>query len=370
MKRETTLVISIVLTLVGFGVIMVYSATAAGENGMGLLSRQLIYAGIGLAIMFFAAHIDYHRLRDPHIYITIVVAAIVLLVLVLLPAIGVKVEGARRWIRLGGFQFQPSEFAKFALILLLAVKLTQNHAVRHHIGKGFFPPVIIGVVFAALVYLQVDLGIPMILMVITLSMMWAAGIHIAYIASAFTLVLACGGCLAITTPHRLERIRAVWSPWAHRDDASFQLVQSLQAFAQGGADGQGFGAGEQKLSYLFAAHTDFIFAVIGEELGLIGTLTIVALFALFVWAAFRIATNAADLFGALLATGITAVFAFQAAFIMAVTTGMLPTKGLPLPFVSYGGTALVVSLGLVGILVSVGAQAGPEEGRSRPVVAR
>jgi cell division protein FtsW len=369
MKRETTLVITVVLALLGIGVIMVYSATAVGEDGYGLLQRQVVYAGAGLAAMFFAARFDYHRLRDPKIYITLVGISLLLLILVLIPKIGVEIDGARRWIRIGGFQFQPSEFAKFALILLLAVKLTENQESRNHIAKGYFPPVLIGLAFATLVYFETDLGIPMVLMVITVSMMWAAGIHLFYIAGTFSLCLAGAVYLAVSTPHRLARIKAVWDPWAHRDDASFQLVQSLQAFAQGGLEGTGLGSGEQKLYYLFAAHTDFIFAVIGEELGIFGTLAVVTLFCLFVWGAFRIATNAADLFGALLATGIATVLAFQAAFIMAVTTGMLPTKGLPLPFVSYGGTALVVSLGLVGVLASVGAQAGPEQERPRPVIA-
>ena len=361
MKRETTIVIVTTLALAGIGVLMVFSATAVDGDGLGLLKRQAIFASLGVLALFIAARFDYHRLRDGFLYKCIVLGSLGLLLLVLVPGIGVKVDGAQRWLRVGGFQFQPSEVAKAALIVLLAVKLTQNQANKNHLLKGYLPPVIIGVMFAGLVYLERDLGVPVVLMVVTLAMMWAAGIHWGYITA--TAAAGAGGVafLAITTPHRLVRLLAFWDPWAHRDDASFQLVQSLRAFAEGGLEGAGLGAGQQKLYYLFAAHTDFIYAVIGEEVGLIGTLFVLILFGILCWASLRIAAHASDMFGSMLATGIATLIMFQAAFIMAVTVGLLPTKGIPLPFVSYGGSSLIIFMALVGLLVSVGAQAGNTE---------
>jgi cell division protein FtsW len=368
MRRETTLVFTVVLTLVSVGILMVFSVTAVDGDPAGVLKRQLTYAVIGLVAMCVMARFDYHRLRDPYVYLGIVAIALGLLVLVLIPGIGVRVDGAQRWIRIGSFQFQPSELAKFALIVLLAVKLTQNLGVRNHLLKGYLPPLAIGLLFAGLIYAERDLGVPVVIMSVALAMMWAAGIHWAYIS--VTGALCAGGvlALAIITPHRWQRLIAFLDPWAHRDDASFQLVQSLRAFAQGGFSGVGLGASEQKLHYLFAAHTDFIFAVLGEELGMRGTLFVVGLLALFVWGAFRIAMNARDLFGTLLATGISVLIVFQATFIICVTTGLLPTKGLPLPFVSYGGTSLIVFMALAGILISIGAQAGLEEPARRALL--
>jgi cell division protein FtsW len=361
MTRETTLVIVTTLALVGIGVLMVFSATAVDGDGLGLLKRQAVFAVLGIAALVIAARFDYHRLRDPFLFKCIVLGSILLLGLVLVPGIGVKVDGAQRWIRILGFQFQPSEMAKVALILLLAAVLTDNQANRNHLIKGFFPPVFIGGLFATLVYLERDLGVPVVLLVVTLGMMWAAGIHWVYIGSTAAGGAALAAFLAISTPHRMQRLLAFWDPWAHRDDASFQLVQSLRAFAEGGLQGAGLGAGQQKLYYLFAAHTDFIYAVIGEEAGLVGTLFVLFLFGLLCWASLRIAAYANDTFGSLLATGIAVLIMFQAAFIMAVTVGLLPTKGIPLPFVSYGGSSLIIFMALVGILVSIGAQAGNSE---------
>lgn len=358
MKRETTLVITTTLALVAIGVIMVYSATAVSGDGLGLLKRQAVFAAVGLVALLVAARFDYHRLRDPFLFKTLVLGSIVLLFLVLIPGIGVKVDGAQRWIRILGFQFQPSELAKFALIVLLAAKLTDNQTNKNHLFKGFLPPVCIGAFFAGLVYLERDLGVPVVLLAVTLGMMWAAGIHWAYIGSTAAAGAALAAFLAVSTPHRMQRLLAFWDPWAHRDDASFQLVQSLRAFAEGGLHGAGLGAGQQKLYYLFAAHTDFIYAVIGEEAGFVGTLFVLLLFGVLCWASLRIAAYANDAFGSLLATGIAVLIMFQAAFIMAVTVGLLPTKGIPLPFVSYGGSSLIIFMVMIGILVSIGAQAG------------
>ena len=356
MKRETTLIMTLVLALAAFGVLMVYSATAVGGNPLGLLHRQLMYAAVGLCAFFFLAHFDYHRFADGPIYKSLMAISILLLLLVLVPPLGVEVDGARRWMKIGPFQFQPSEFAKLVLLVWLAVKLSANQEHVRKLFRGFVPPIFVSCVFAGLVFLEKDLGLPVVLMFVALVVMWIAGVRWFYLLMT---TLAGGGAVAYFiqhSPERRERLMAFLDPWAHRDDASFQLVQSFRAFAEGGLWGQGAGAGEQKLYYLFAAHTDFIFSVVGEELGLVGSLAVVAAFVLFLYASFKIALCAPDLLGCLLASGIAVMISFQAAFIMAVTVGLLPTKGLPLPFVSYGGTSLIVFMALAGILANVGAQ--------------
>lgn len=368
MQRETTAIIVIVLILVACGVLMVYSATAVGGDGFGLLRRQLAYVAIGLFVFFLFARFDYHRLGEAKFYRNILLVSLGMLVLVLFPPFGVEVDGARRWLKIGPFQFQPSEIAKFALILWLAVKLTVNRMHAKKFWSGFLPPIMVTGLFVFLIYKEKDLGLPAVLLGVSLIVMWNAGINVVYLMLTGVAGVAGVVYIAVTTPYRLERLLAFLDPGAHRDDASFQLVQSLRAFAQGRFWGQGLGAGEQKLDYLFAAHTDFIFSIIGEERGLLGSLFIVALFMGLSFAAFRIVLKAQDMFGSLLACGCAVLIAFQSAFIMAVTVGLLPTKGMPLPFISYGGTALIVFLACAGVLVNVGAQVHQEETGGRSIV--
>jgi len=359
MKRESTLLITAVLALVLLGVLMMYSA-ASGENGnLARLIWQMLFVAAGLVAMYIAAHFDYRRFSDPTIYRAIVVSSIILLALVLVPGIGVEVNGARRWISVAGFRFQPSEMAKFALIVLLAAKLAQQHESTQSFFKGFLPSMLIGAFFAGMVFLERDLGIPALLMMVTLAMLFVAGVRWSYLAASLLPLSGAMAALIIFWPHRLKRFGAFIDPWQDRAGDGFHLIQSLMGFANGGVWGVGAGAGEQKLGYLYAANTDFVFAVLGEELGLFGTLATLALFLLLTFVACWVAMNAHDLFGCLLASGIAALISGQAALVMAVTIGLLPTKGLPLPFISHGGTALVITLGLAGILVNVAVQASP-----------
>ncbi|MDQ1255565.1 MAG: putative lipid flippase FtsW, partial [Candidatus Hydrogenedentes bacterium] len=326
---------------------------------------QVVSAIVGLVAMFVAAHTDYHRLRVPGIYRPLVAFSLLLLVLVLIPGLGVNVYGAQRWLRIFTFQFQPSELAKFAVIVLLAVKLTERQDQIRSFWKGFLPPVFLASCFAALILLEKDLGMPVVIMTVAFVMIFAAGCHWAYVVSSIFPAILGVLVLSVTSPHRLRRLFAFWDKWEYRDNESYQLIQALAAFSRGGIFGRGPGASEQKLDYLPAAHTDFIFAIWSEEMGLIGSLVLVGLYVALLIVAIRVAMYARDLFGTLLATGIITLITFQAAFIMAVTTGLLPTKGLPLPFVSYGGTALIIFLGLMGILINVGRQAqAPEEDES------
>jgi cell division protein FtsW len=354
MKQNTTTVMTVVLALTMIGILMVYSAGAFNADDRHLFLKEILYASIGLVAFFFLARFDYRHFMDPVIFRGISLFSIATLIVVLI--IGREVDGGQRWIRIGPVGFQPAEVAKFALVLLLAVKLT--HA-RDHIGKfwrGFLPPILIAGVFAGLVFAERDIGIPVMMIIATYVMIFVAGANLYHMAACALPVIA-GGALAIHyAPHRVARLTAFLDPWQFRNDNGWQLIQSLSAFAQGGLLGRGAGASEQKLGYLPAASTDFIFAIIGEEFGLWGTWLVVGLFVLLVVTMFRIAMGARDLFGSLLVSGIASFIGFQAAFIIAVTTGLLPTKGLPLPFISAGGTALIMSLAMSGVVVNVGLQ--------------
>lgn len=354
MRRESIILLSIVLALVLVGIFIVYSASAVNPDSFGRLQRQLVYAGIGLLTLFVMAHFDYHRLGDPLLFRSIVLFAFLLLGLVLIPGIGVVRGGAQRWIAIGSFTFQPSEFAKFAVILLLAVKLSSNQEHISSLTRGFVPPILIASLFALLILFERDLGTPVIIAAVALAMLFLAGARWRHLLPSVAPVAGLIYLLSITSPYRLRRLMAFLDPWSHSDTEGYQLIQSMTAFAQGSVWGRGPGAGEQKLFYLPAAHTDFIFAVWAEEMGLVGTVSLVLLFMALLAVSLRIAFAAPDLFGTLLAGGIVALVGIQAAVNMAITTGLLPTKGLPLPFISWGGSSLIVFMGLMGILLSIG----------------
>lgn len=356
MKRESTLILTIVFALVLIGIFMVYSASAV-DAGSGRLTRQLVYVSIGLVLLFLMAHFDYHQLQNPVLFRALIVFSLALLVLVLVPGVGVVRGGARRWIEIGAFTFQPSELAKFGLILILAVKLSGNQENLKSFRKGFIPPVVTTAIFAALILAEKDLGGPIVLCAVAFLMLLTAGIPWRYLVPSILPVVSVVYTLAMTSPHRVKRLMAFMDPWQYSDDEGYQLIQSMAAFAQGAVWGRGPGAGEQKLYYLPEAHTDFIFAVWAEEMGLIGSLVLLGLFLVLIVVALRVAVCARDLFGTLMATGIISLVAVQAAINMAVTTGLLPTKGLPLPFISWGGSSLIVFMTLMGILINIGLQA-------------
>ncbi len=356
MKRETTIIILSMLTLTLAGALMVFSIGAIRSPNAILFLKHLVFLLAGLIGFLVMMRFDYHYLGTQPALRYIVLGALALLGLTFMPGIGLSMGGASRWIGWRSLSFQPSEFAKFALVLLLAVRMTQHQERIKQFFAGFVMPFGIAGVFAGIVLAQKDIGIPFIMFGATLSMVWAAGARKRYIIGSGLI----GGVLA--TPlialqsYRLERIIAFLDPWTYRQETGWQLIQSMSAFAQGGFWGRGAGAGEQKLGYLPAAHTDFVFAMIGEELGFVGALITVLLFVAILYASLRIAANAPELFGTLLAVGIVTLVAFQALFIISVTLGLMPTKGLPLPFVSYGGTSTLVNLTMMGVLVNIGAQ--------------
>ncbi len=368
MKREVTAVFILVLTLVSLGILMTFSAQgykSTGELGAGEPLTQLYALGIGFVAMLVAARFDYHRFRDALVFRGIVLASLILLVAVLIQGVGAEAKGAQRWIRLPGFQFQPSELGKFALILLLAVKLTANHENLQRFFSGFLPPVCIAGLFAGLVLAENDLGVPVVMMTVAYLMMGVAGVSLRYMVLSFAPLGAILLVAIVKSPHRVKRLAIFLDPWADPLDGGFNLIQSYSAFAQGQFWGKGAGAGEQKLGYLFASNTDFVYALVGEEFGLVGTMTVLVLFVGLLFAGYRIAANAKDMFGALMATGIVALISVQALVMMMVNIGLLPTKGLPLPFISYGGTSLILFMGLAGVLTNIGIQGEVPEEASR-----
>lgn len=350
MRREAVTFFTLVLGLLLSGVYIVYSASVSTDR----LERQLIYVAIGIVAMTVTSHFNYRRWADTWVYRGIALLALVLLVAVLMPQIGDVRLGAQRWIEIAGFSFQPSEAAKFALILLLAVKLARNQDELGRFWKGFAPHMFIALVFAVLVLLERDLGTPVVFCSTALMMLYLAGARWKHIFPCFVLGGIAVYILAVTSEYRFRRLTAFLDPWADRSDSGYQLIQSLSAFSQGSIWGRGPGAGEQKLGYLPEAHNDFIFAVWGEELGLAGCLLLLSMFAGLLIVGMRIAYCSRDVFGTLLAGGIVSMLAFQSAFNMAVTVGLLPTKGLPLPFISWGGTSLIVYMAMMGVVINVG----------------
>ncbi|HKA21953.1 MAG TPA: putative lipid II flippase FtsW [Blastocatellia bacterium] len=347
--------LAIVLGITLFGAVMVYSASAIlAEKTYGnqfyFLARQGLWALIGLIAMAAALSIDYRYYKRPVVIYTVLIATLVLLVAVLfLP----RINGTHRWIRHGRyFSLQPSEPAKLALIAFLAFFLERRIREIASFNRTFIRAALVAGALIGLVALEPDLGTSLALGLVFLTMMFQAGTPARYFA-----VLAVPVVPAITfmllKPWRFARLLAFLDPWKYQTTYGFQPVQSMIAIGSGGPGGVGFAQGRQKLFYLPAPHTDFIFAVIGEELGLIGAGTLVLLFGLLAWRGLRAARFAPDLFGQLLAVGLTTMIIAQAFFNISVTLSLVPTKGIPLPFVSAGGSSLAISLFAAGVLLNV-----------------
>jgi cell division protein FtsW len=342
-----------------FGVVMVYSASSvttmmgAEGNGVGpyhYVIRQAVWTLIGFGAMFLAMSIDYRVWRLPHIATGLIVLSIVLLVAVFaFPAI----NGAQRWIRYGPFSMQPSELSKFALICFLARFLERRAGEEHLFWRTFVPAIAVTGILAALVVFEPDLGTAMMLVVVCVVLLYTAGARMLHLALMGVPVLIALVGLLVFVPFRMRRLTSFLDPMADPQGAGYQIVQSLIAIGSGGLGGLGFADGRQKMFFLPFAHSDFIFAVVGEELGLLGALTVLVVFGLFLWRGVRASLLAPDRFGMLLGFGIVTMIIVQALFNISVTIALLPTKGIPLPFISYGGSSLVPTLFAVGILLNI-----------------
>jgi cell division protein FtsW len=277
----------------------------------------------------------------------------VLLVLVLLPGFGVSINGSRRWLRVGPLSFQPAELAKLALVLYLAAFLARKRDELQEFWRGVFPPLAVGGTLAMLVLAQPDLGSCLTLLALTLGLLFLAGARTRWLGLLVIPALPLAALAVWMAPYRMRRVFAFLDPWQDPRGSGFQIIQSWLALGGGGLFGRGIGESKQKLFYLPEAHTDFIFAIVGEELGFIGAALVVGLFAALVWRGLRVGIRAADPFGAYLALGITVLIATQTLVNLGVVTGMLPTKGLPLPFLSFGGSALVMTMLATGVLLNI-----------------
>ncbi len=345
-----------VLALTSFGIVMVYSASSvmAAKNfhdGAFFLKRQGVFAFAGFIIAAVVMRVDYHHWKK--LAVPMLFLCLSLLVLVLIPGIGAKIKGASRWIRLPGFNLQPSEFAKIALIIYMAYSLEKKYDKIKSLSYGFLPYMVVLVMLLALILKQPDMGAALTLAAVTVIMLFAAGTRLVFLLGTVMVAAPFVAYMVYHSAYRWRRIKAFMNPEQDPTGIGWQIIQSKYAFGAGGFFGQGLGEGKQKLFYLPEAHTDFILSVIGEELGFAGVVVVVGMFFILVQRAMRIAAAANDPFGRYLALGIAVLFAIEATVNMGVVSGLLPTKGLALPFLSYGGSSLIISLFAVGILLNI-----------------
>ncbi len=362
LRREidsSLLLLTVALTCIG--VVMVYSSSAIMaadrfHDGFYFLKRQMVYAVIGFLLMVVATYFNYQNWRK--LAVVSLLLSIVLLALLFVPGLGVRVGGAMRWLRLPGLTLQPAELVKLALVLYLAHSLTRKKEKVRSFVKGYLPYIIVLGLLLGMLVMQPDFGSAMIIAGVALSMLIVAGVRWLYILPTIMMTIPMVYYLVMQTEYRRRRIMAFLDPWEDPFDTGFQIIQSLVAFGKGGIAGQGLGIGEQKLFYLPEAHTDFIYSVIGEELGLVGALIVAAMFLLLILCGIRIALHCQDPFGRNLAFGLSLLLGLEAFVNVSVCLGLLPTKGLALPFVSYGGTSLVASMVAVGILLNISSSLG------------
>jgi cell division protein FtsW len=338
-----------------FGVVMVYSASAVmaaqeNNNQYYYVVKQGMWTGIGFLMMLGAMHFDYQRLRNRRlVYALLALTALALLAVFAFP----RINGAHRWIKLAGFSVQPSEAAKLSVTIFLAYFLEKRAGDERSFWRTFVPCICVTGLFAMLVVAEPDLGTALMLAVVCVVMCFTAGVRLLHLGMAAAPALVGVAGLLLFVPWRLQRMITFLDPWKDPRDKGFQVVQSLIAVGSGGVDGLGFAQGKQKLFFLPFAHSDFIFAVVGEELGLLGALTVVAVFAIFLWRGMRAALRAPDRFGMLLGLGLVTSIVAQALFNISVVLSLVPTKGIPLPFISYGGSSLVPTLVAVGVLLNL-----------------
>lgn len=357
MSREGTILFVAVYLLVSFGIVMTYSASAiyaeqVFKNSAYFLIRQVLYAAIGTIFLFFAARLDPYFFKD-HAR-AFVILSLILLALVLIPFVGHQAGGARRWFRFGPLNFQPVEISKLAVTLYLADYLSRR---IKGIQRGEFgvllPPVLVVSVTCGLVLFQPDLGSAVFVFGVSASLFFLAGIRIRYVLGASLVFVPIFYFLVIQIPYRLARVTAYLNPWNDPQGSGFQIIQSLLAFGLGGWRGVGLGESTQKLFYLPQSYNDFIFSIIAEELGLIGSCSVLMLYGTILFAGLRIAHRARGSYEKLFILSLVLLVTLQASMNMLVATGLIPTKGLPLPFVSYGGTSLVFNLFGAGLLLAM-----------------
>jgi cell division protein FtsW len=347
------------LVLVAISIVMVYSASnlMVGDGGRPTvyLLKQAVFAAVGLAAMFIAMRIDYERYRNPRLILGLV--GITLLALAAVRIFGPEINGTHRWFAVAGVGIQPSELAKLTMILFTAAVLERRMERIAEPKYALGPIVVVLVPMLALIMLQKDLGTCVVLLAIVAVMVFAAGLSWKYFAGAVAAAVPVIAVAVAFEPYRMRRLTAFLDPWHDRLESGYQVVQSLIAVGTGGLAGRGLGYSVQKLGYLPFPHTDFIYAVVAEELGLMGASVLLVCFCVITWRGLRTASRAPDAFGSFLALGLTAMIAVQAFVNMSVVLGLLPTKGITLPFISAGGSSLIMSLAGMGVLLNISQRA-------------
>ncbi len=359
-KTSSALLLVVAVLLMVGGVMVASTSTVKGLEDHGdtdyFLKRQLVWIVLSVVAGIAACFFDYHYLR--HLAFPLLAVSCLLLVLVFVPHVGVRVGGSYRWLRLGGLGFQPSELAKFSLVVAICWWFTRERRKVRELARGFLYPAAAIVCVLVLILAEPDYGTTVLTAAVSLLIMFVAGVRIHYL-----VLLAVAGALFITVlvahnPNRMERLMAFLEPEKYAQTTAYQLKGALDAFVLGGRRGVGLGQGVQKQSYLPESHTDFIYAVVGEELGLRATVPVLLLYLAFFALGMRIAMKTTDVFGRFLAFGLTLMITLQAIINFGVVTGLFPTKGLSLPFISFGGSCLLVSMIAVGVLVNIAQHAG------------
>lgn len=344
----------IILMLLCFGLVMVFSASSANAHYMYgdatyFFKRQFIYAAFGLVLMWLTSRFPLKYIKQ---YTNLLFVVSMILIL-LVPVIGVEINGAKRWLGFGGFTFQPSEIAKLTLVMFLAKSITIYRHRVEKLGDGYIRYMIIILLVAGVVLLQPHMSGAVVIAVGGVAVLFAAGFKVRYFVATFLCAVPALWGLAVMSPYRFKRITSFMDPFADKLGESWQIVQSLYAIGSGGLFGLGLGQSRQKFLYIPEPQNDFIFAIVCEELGFIGAIFVMFLFALLIWKGIMIAKKAPDEYTSLVATGITALLAVQVLMNIAVVTSMMPVTGVPLPFFSYGGTSLVILLMEMGLLLNI-----------------
>jgi cell division protein FtsW len=347
------------LLLLGLGLVMVFSASGVlasdkYHDPAFFLKKQLIYAVVGVGLMLVIRRIPY-QLYNRLVYL-IVLISLILLILVLIPGIGVRIRSASRWIKFGPLVIQPSEFAKLAIIIFLAYSMARKQEKIRYFSIGFLPHIVVAGIFILLIEKEPDFGTALALAGITFLMLFVGGTRLTHILLVTLIASPLVVYVILKNKMRLERVTTFIDPWKYAQESGYQLVHSLYAIGSGGFWGLGIGKSREKLFYLPDSHTDFIFSILSEELGFLGTITVISLFAILIIRGLIISIRAKDTFGAYLAMGLTSLIGLQAAINMAVVSGLMPTKGLSLPFLSYGGSSLLVNMIAIGILLNISSQ--------------
>jgi len=355
-ERPDILILVIALILVTIGTAMIYSSSSIlamerFKDAQFFLKKQIFFVVIGMGAMVLLTKLDYHYLKK--LAYPGIILSIILLLLIFIPPLGIRAGGARRWLNLGFFSFQVTELVKICIVLFLAHFLTRKANYLKSFSRGMLIPLLVTFSIIVLIALQPDFGATIMIAMILMLMLFLAGCRIRHLAGLTALLIPAAVWMIMFRSYRIDRLKVFLNPWNDPSNKGFQIIQSLLSFGSGGAFGVGIGDGMQKLFYLPEPHTDFILSVIAEESGFVGVAVVIFLFVVLIIRGFMVAFRAPDLFGTLLAAGLTMVLAMGAFINIAGVMGLIPLKGLTLPFLSYGGTSLVMSLVAVGILLNI-----------------